>query len=59
MFEQVVIPIIVMMLLFAMMAVGLIFKGRPLAKSCGGVSAEEIHECLICDGGKKPEQCPD
>jgi hypothetical protein len=41
------------------MSVGLIFKGRPLRKSCGGIVGGDKSECGICHGGDEPENCPE
>lgn len=45
-----------MLAVFALMAVGLIFRGRPFVRGCGGTGKES--DCNLCEGGKKPDNCP-
>jgi|SaaInlStandDraft_1057018.scaffolds.fasta_scaffold05318_7 hypothetical protein len=48
-----------LMFLVLIMSVGMIFAGRPLQKSCGGIMGGDKSECAICDGGENPDNCPD
>lgn len=48
-----------LMFLVLIMSVGMIFKGRPMRKSCGGILGGDTSDCAICDGGSEPENCPD
>lgn len=51
MIETVVAAIVVIMLLFAGMAVGVIFSNKPIKGSCGGLNALGMKEgCEICGG---------
>lgn len=51
MIETVVAAAVVMMLLFAGMAVGVIFSNKPIKGSCGGLNALGMKEgCEICGG---------
>lgn len=46
----------IMLSVVAAMAVGVIFKRKPIAGSCGGLSAVGIEgECEICGGD--PDKC--
>jgi len=48
-----------LLFLVLIMSVGMIFAGRPMRKSCGGLIGGDQSECNICDGGDNPENCPD
>lgn len=51
MIETVFAAILVIMLLFAAMAVGVIFSNKPIKGSCGGLNALGMKEgCEICGG---------
>ncbi|MGB1222346.1 MAG: (Na+)-NQR maturation NqrM [Alcanivoracaceae bacterium] len=51
MIETVVAAVVVIMLLFAGMAVGVIFSNKPIKGSCGGLNALGMKEgCEICGG---------
>ena len=56
---QIFITIAVLMLLVLIMSVGMIFKGRPMRKSCGGIMGGDKSECGVCSGGEEPEKCPE
>jgi hypothetical protein len=48
-----------LMVLVTLMSVGMIFKGRPLKKNCGGIVGGDKSDCGVCDGGEEPEKCPE
>ena len=53
---EIVLSIFVFLLLFCGMAVGLIFGGKPISGSCGGVGkvlGEPDYHCDICGGDAK------
>ena len=51
MIETIIAAIVVIMLLFAGMAVGVIFSNKPIKGSCGGLNALGMKEgCEICGG---------
>jgi hypothetical protein len=56
---QVILSATVMCCIVLVMSVGLIFKGKPMQKSCGGIIGSDKSECGICHGGDEPENCPD
>lgn len=53
---QVLITASLLLILMALMSVGMVFKGRPLRRSCGGIGGDD-KECPVCDGGTRPEEC--
>lgn len=56
MIETIVASIVVMGVLIAAMAVGVIFSNKPIKGSCGGMSALGMKDsCDICGG--KPSLC--
>lgn len=56
MFATVIAAIVVVGLLFAAMAVGVIFSNKPIKGSCGGLANIGIEgECEICGGN--PSKC--
>lgn len=48
-----------LLVLVLLMSIGMIIKGRPMRRSCGGIAGGDSSECAICDGGEKPENCPE
>lgn len=56
---QLLVSVLFFLLLFGLMAIGFIIKGRALRGSCGGVRGQEKESCDLCGGGSKPENCPE
>jgi hypothetical protein len=56
---QILFTIALLMFLVLIMSVGMIFKGRPMRKSCAGIVGGDKSECGVCSGGEEPESCPD
>lgn len=53
---EIVLTLLVFLLFFAAMAVGVIFRKKPLSGSCGGVAAlMGDKECQFCGGD--PNRC--
>jgi hypothetical protein len=57
--SQIILTISVLLFLVVIMSVGMIFKGIPMRKSCGGILGGDKSECGVCSGGEEPENCPD
>ena len=56
MIETIIAAIVVIGLLFAAMAVGVIFSNKPIKGSCGGLNALGMKDsCEICGG--EPSKC--
>jgi hypothetical protein len=54
--ETIILTAIVVALIIAAMAVGAIFRGKPISGSCGGLAAIGIDgKCDICGGN--PAKC--
>lgn len=52
----IIVTIVLVGLLFAAMAIGVMFGREPVKGSCGGLGAMGVQgECEICGG--KPERC--
>lgn len=53
MFTTLVVAILLFLLLFAGMAIGVIFSNKPVKGSCGGLGAAGLNaECDICGGDR-------
>lgn len=51
--EMIVVVFVVMLILVAMMAVGVLMGGKPISGSCGGMSAIGMDTaCDVCGGDK-------
>lgn len=57
--QQIIATSVILLVLVFMMSIGMIIKGRPMRRSCGGIAGGDKSECLVCDGGEDPENCPD
>lgn len=57
--QQIIATALMLLVLVFIMSIGMIVKGRPMRKSCGGIAGSDKSECLVCDGGEEPESCPD
>lgn len=56
MIETIIAAVVVIGLLFAAMAVGVIFSNKPIKGSCGGLNALGMKDsCEICGG--QPSKC--
>lgn len=56
--QQIIATAAMLLFLVFIMSIGMIVKGRPMRRSCGGLGGADKSDCLICDGGDEPENCP-
>ncbi|MBF0196394.1 MAG: DUF539 domain-containing protein [Planctomycetes bacterium] len=55
---QIIITFVALFILIAFMSLGVFLTGKPMRRSCGAGSGGDKNECLLCDRGKKSENCP-
>ncbi len=53
----ILLSIVVALLVFAGMALGILFGRQPIKGSCGGIGAASGESCELCGGN--PAKCPE
>lgn len=51
----IIVSVVFMLIIFAAMAVGVIFSNKPIAGTCGGLNQFREGDCEICGGD--PDKC--